>query len=132
MKRLALMAGILALLATAPAMAQVGSDWDSTAESYNAQERAPMESDGSGETMARPFADTDADGDGFVSEQEYGAVQDDAATQERGFQDMDADGDGQLSEQEYGAAQDSEVDGAMELYPDDSGSLQDGEAEAGQ
>ena len=65
-----------------------------------------------------PFADFDADGDGFVSEDEFNATRAEhmakmaeadmpmkGAASAPAFADMDKDGDGMLSEEELGAGQ---------------------------
>lgn len=100
MKRLALTACILTLLAAAPAMAQMPQAGQG-ADSYQAP--AATEGGRTGQmTMEQGFQDVDRDRDGLVSESEMRESQGDEAFQERSFRELDQDGDGMLSQEEYG------------------------------
>ncbi len=98
MQRIALIAGLLALLAAVPAMAQVGSDWGSGGfKDYNVEE-----SQQSGQmSMDRSFEEVDRDADGMVTESELQEAYGDQITQERSFGEMDQNADGGLDQQEY-------------------------------
>lgn len=98
MQRIALIAGLLALFLSVPAMAQVGKDWGSGGfEGYGTKE--------SGESgqmvMDRGFEEVDQDADGAVTESELQEAYGDQITQERSFSEMDQNADGGLNQEEY-------------------------------